>query len=177
MAEAVTKLPVKQEKAESASALQMWQPFESLRQEVDRLFDDFGRGFWQPFRRPLFSAEPLYRGALAWTASPAVDIVESEKAYEITVELPGMDEKKIEVKVADGNLTIKGEKQEEKEEKKKDYYLHERKFGSFERSFEVPDTVDPEKIEATFKKGLLTVTLPKKAEAQKPAKKIEVKAA
>jgi HSP20 family protein len=119
----------------------------------------------------------LYRRALTWTTSPAVDVVESEMAYEITAELPGMDEKNIEVKVANGSLTIKGEKQEEKEEKKKDYYLHERKFGSFERSFEVPDTFDVDKIEATFKKGVLSVTLPKKAEAQKPAKKVEVKAA
>ncbi len=85
-----------------------------------------------------------------------------------------MDEKNIEVKVADDRLTVKGEKQEEKQEKKKDYYLH---FGSFERSFDVPETVDADKIEASFKNGVLAVTLPKKPEAQKPAKKIEVKAA
>jgi HSP20 family protein len=117
------------------------------------------------------------RREAVWEAAPAVDITESEKAYEITAELPGMDEKNIEVKVANGNLTIKSEKQEEKEDKKKDYYLHERHFGSFERSFDVPEGVDAEKIEANFKKGVLTVTLPKKLEAQKPAKKIEVKAA
>ncbi len=142
MAETVAKLPVKQEKAEPSSGLKAWQPFESLRQEVDRLFDDFGRGFWQPFRQSISAAKPLYRHALTWTTSPAVDVIESEKAYEITAELPGMDEKNIEVKVANGNLTIKGEKQEEKDEKKQDYYLHERKFGSFEGSFEVPETVD-----------------------------------
>jgi len=108
---------------------------------------------------------------------PAVDVIESEKAYEITADLPGMDEKNIEIKVTDGVLTMKGEKQEEKEEKKKDYYLQERSFGSFQRSFELPESVDLDKIEASFKKGVLTVKLPKKAEAQKPAKKIEVKAA
>ncbi len=86
-------------------------------------------------------------------------------------------EKNIEVKLANGGLTIKGEKQEEKEEKKKDYYLHERRFGSFERCPRVPEGVDTDKIEATFKKGVLTLTLPKKSEAQKSAKKIEVKAA
>jgi HSP20 family protein len=91
--------------------------------------------------------------------------------------LPGLDEKNIEVKLVNGSLTIKGEKKEEKEEKKKDYYLHERHFGSFERSFSVPDGVDSDKIEASFKKGVLIVTLPKKAEAQKPAKKIEIKVA
>jgi HSP20 family protein len=74
-------------------------------------------------------------------------------------------------------LTIKGEKQEQKEEKKKDYFLSERRYGSFERSFRLPDGVDANKIAATIKKGVLTVTLPKTAEAQKPEKKIEVKAA
>jgi HSP20 family protein len=176
MAENVTKLPVTKA-SESTSALQAWQPFGSLRQEIDRLFDDFGRSLWQPFRRSFFATEPLLGREMTWGTAPAVDIVESEKAYEITAEVPGMDEKNIEVKVANGNLTIKGEKQEEKEEKKKDYYLQERKFGSFERSFSVPEGVDADKIEANFKKGVLTVTLPKKAEAQKPAKKIEVKAA
>jgi HSP20 family protein len=108
---------------------------------------------------------------------PAVDVVESEKAYEVTAELAGIDEKNIEVKVANGILTMTGEKQVEKEEKEKNYYLQERHYGSFERSFEIPDGVDPDRIQATFKKGVLTVTLPKKVEAQKPAKKVEVKAA
>jgi HSP20 family protein len=89
---------------------------------------------------------------------PAVDVVESEKAYEITAELPSMDEKNIEVKVTEGSLTIKGEKQDEKEEKQKDYYLQERHFGSFE----LPESVDADKIEAAFKKGVLTIKLPKK---------------
>ncbi len=96
---------------------------------------------------------------------PAVDVVESENGYEITADLPGMDEKNIEVKVTDGVLTMKDERQEEKEEKKKDYYLQERSFGSFQRSFELPETVDADKIEASFKKGVLTVKLPKKPEA------------
>ena len=87
-----------------------------------------------------------------------------------------MDEKNIEVKLADGVLTIQGEKQEEKEDKQKDYYLRERNFGSFLRSFQVPDGVETNKIEANFKNGVLTLNLPKSAEAQKAAKKIEVKA-
>jgi len=114
---------------------------------------------------------------LTFPSTPAVDVVESDKAYEITAELPGMDEKNIEVKVANDVLTIKGERQEEKEEKKKDYYLRERSFGSFERSFGLPEGVDADKIEASFKKGVLTLTLPKKLEAQKSAKKIDVKSA
>jgi HSP20 family protein len=179
MAETASKVPVKTEqKAERASALQAWRPFENLHREVDRLFEDFGRGFWiSPFRRPTFDIEPSWRRELAWGAAPSVDVVEKDNAYEITAELPGMDEKNVEVKLADGGLTIKGEKQEEKEEKKKDYYLHERQFGSFERCFTVPEGVDSDKIAASFKKGVLTVTLPKKPGAQKPEKKIEIKAA
>lgn len=178
MAQNVSEAPGTQEKPPvSSPSLQPWKPLESLHRQIDRLFEDFGRGVWQPFRHSLFKAEPLWPGAVTWgAAAPAVDVAETEKAYEITAELPGMDEKNIEVKVTDGSLTIKGEKQEEKEEKKKDYYLHERHFGSFERSFRLPEGVDADKIEASFKKGVLTVTLPKKPEAQKPAKKVEVKA-
>jgi HSP20 family protein len=180
MAEAATKLPVKtEEKPYERSALQqVWRPFETLRHEVDRLFEDFDRGVWRsPFRGSILDIEPLWKRELAWSGAPAVDIVEKDTAYEVTAELPGLDEKNIEVKLINGGLTIKGEKQEEKEEKKKDYYLHERHFGSFERCFRVPDGVDADKIEASFKKGVLTVTLPKKPEALKPEKKITVKAA
>ena len=79
------------------------------------------------------------------------------------------------VKLANGVLSIKGEKREEKEEKRKDYYRRERSFGSFERSFQVPEGIDTDKIAASFKNGILSVTLPKSAEAQKQAKKIELK--
>ena len=150
----------------------------SLRREIDRVFDDFGGSMWRsPFRRSLFDVQPLWQRESTWAAAPAVDVAETEKAYEITAELPGMDEKNVEVKFADGVLTVKGEKQEEKEEKKKDYYLSERSYGSFQRAFQVPDGVDADKIEASFKNGVLTVTMPKSVEAQKSAKKITVKAA
>jgi len=174
MAENVTKLPEKRETMET-SLTRAWHPFESLHREIDRLFDDFGVGVRWPFGRSRLAAEPVFRREMTWAKMPAVDVVESEKVYEITADLPGMDEKNIEVKVADGVLSVKGEKQEEKEEKKKNYYLQERSFGSFQRSFELPESVDPDKIEARFKKGVLTVTLPKRPEAQKPAKQIEVK--
>jgi HSP20 family protein len=175
MPEAGGKVPVKTGRATPAPE---WRPLESLRREMDRLFEDFDRGFWlSPFRRSVLDVEPFWRGELKGAAAPAVDIVEGENAYEVTAELPGMDEKDIEVKLAGGGLTIKGEKHEEKEEKKKGYYLHERQFGSFERYFTVPDTVDTDKIQAHFKKGVLTVKLPKKPEAVKPEKKTDVKTA
>jgi hypothetical protein len=91
---------------------------------------------------------PCPSGEAAVRTMPAVDVAETDKAYEITAELPGLDEKNIEVKVANGVLSISVEKQEEKEEKEKDY-----SFGSFERSFQLPDDIEPDKIEATFKNG------------------------
>jgi HSP20 family protein len=178
MAEAATNLPLKTEenKVGEATAMQAWHPFESLRREVDRLFEDFDRGSWlSPFRRSVFDMEPFWGRETRIATAPAVDIVEKDNAYEVTAELPGMDEKNIEVKLDNGGLTIKGEKREEKEEKQKGYHLQERRFGSFERYFAIPDGVDSDKIEANFKKGVLTVELPKKPEAQKPVKKIDVK--
>jgi len=170
-----TKLTVTKKPAEPALAGDVWRPFESLRKEVDRVFEDFGDDFW---RRPFRSLAALERTSPSkLAATPAVDVSETDKAYEITAELPGMDEKNVEVNVANGGLTIKGEKKEEKEEKKKDYCVSERRYGSFERYFNLPDSVDADKIEAAFKNGVLKVTLPKTAEAQKPAKKIDVKAA
>lgn len=173
------KVPVKAEqKSEGKGQPQMWRPFETLRREVDRLFDDFGTEFWRsPARRSLFEMESMFRRTLEVGSVPAVDIVEKDNAYEVTADVPGFDEKNIEVKMQNGSLCIKGERKSEKEEKKKDYHLTEREFGSFERRFTLPEGVDLDKIEASLKKGVLTVTLPKKPEAQKPAKKIEVKAA
>jgi HSP20 family protein len=176
MAESETKVPVKTgEKA--PSTVQPWHPFEDLRREIERVFNDFGAGFWGlPFRRSVFGTEPFWRaGQVPWGTTPVVDVAEREKEYEIAAELPGLDEKDIEVKPADNVLTIKGEKKEEKEEKKKDYYLSERRYGSFQRSFRVPEGVDADKIAATFKKGVLSITLPKSPEAMKKEKKITVK--
>jgi HSP20 family protein len=180
MTEAATKVPVEVKKTERpAPAPAEWHPFETLRREVDRLFDDFGLGRWQSptFARSSSDLDPFWRTGISWPKAPAVDVAETDKAYEVTAELPGMDESNIEVKLADDVLTIKGEKKEEKEEKNKDYYVSERRFGSFQRSFTVPAGVDAGKIEANFKNGVLTITLPKSAQAQKSEKKIEIKKA
>jgi HSP20 family protein len=168
MAEAATRLPVKSApEAKAAPAAQEWRPFASLRQEIDRLFNDFDP--WRlPSPRAFFAAQPDLFGA-------AVDIVEKDKAFEVTAELPGMSEKDVQVEIVNGSLRIQGEKKEEKEERRKDYYLSERRYGSFERRFPIPDGVDVDKIDASFKQGVLTVTLPKTVEAQKPAKAIPVK--
>jgi HSP20 family protein len=116
MAEIPTKVPVKSGGTSTATTPFGWRPFENLRRDIDRLFEDFTGGFWRsPLSRSSFDTAPFGRGEPSWTATPAVDVTETDKAYEVTAELPGMDEKNIEVKVADGVLTITGEKQEEKD--------------------------------------------------------------
>ena len=170
-----TKLPVKKEATPAVVGRGSWNPIESLRREIDQAFENFGFGSWPlAFPRSIFQTDFLREKAL--NIAPAVDVVEKDKEFEVTVELPGLDEKDVEVKVTNGNLTIKGEKKEEKEEREKDYYLSERRYGSFVRSFPVPEGVNADKIEASFTKGVLTIRLPKTAEAQ-AEKKIPVKAA
>jgi HSP20 family protein len=138
-----TKLPVTRKPGEALFTGEAWRPLETLRKEVDRLFDDFSDDFWRRPFRSLAQLEPPWSRRLA--ATPAVDVSETDKAYEIAAELPGMNEKNIEVNVAGGGLTIKGEKKEEKEEKQKDYFVSERRYGSFERYFALPDSVDASK--------------------------------
>ena len=139
-------------------------PFMSLQREIDRLFDDFTRGF------PAFSS-----GGGAGEMLPSVDVTENDKQIEITAELPGLEDKDVQVNFADNVLTIRGEKKAEKEEKDKTFRLVERSYGSFVRSLELPDGIDANAIKASIDKGVLKVTVPKPAPAQ--VKKIDVKTA
>ena len=171
MAEPSIKVPVHTEGRIRACGDSDWRPLESLQHAVDHLFDDFDRGFWRtPLRRPLLDAD--LSGLMT---APATDVVEHDKDYVITIELPGLDESNIDVKLSNQNLTVTGEKKEVREEKEKDYFLSERRYGSFRRSFQLPTGVDADKIAANFSKGVLTLTLPKTPAAQKPEKKIAVK--
>jgi HSP20 family protein len=139
---------------------------------MDRLFDRFGF----PSLRRMFDIEPSWRSASPFSFSaPAIDISEDEKMYKVSAELPGIDAKDIDVSVSGDTLVLRGEKRQEKEEKDKNYHFSERAYGSFQRSFQLPSTVDRDKVAADFSRGVLTITLPKTAEAQKPQKKIEVK--
>jgi HSP20 family protein len=145
-----------------------WEPFLSLRREIDKLFDDMT---WRPSR--LFEMRP-------WTrvpTLPAADIVEKDGDFVMTLDVPGMDEKDIEVKLSDNAVTIRGEKTEEKQEEKEDYRLSERRHGSFVRTFSLPDSVDADKISAAYDKGVLKLVLPKTDSAKKKQRTIEVKAA
>lgn len=168
--------PVEVKRTEPApiSTLDVWRSF---RNEFDRLFDRFSPDrVWPTFPR-MFGDGPYFslRSSVS-LPTPAMDVSEDADAYKVTAELPGMNEKEIEVAVTDGTLTLTGQKQREKEQKDENYYLSEREYGSFKRSFVLPDGVDVDKISADFAKGVLTITLPKKPEAKAAARKVEVKA-
>ena len=171
-------LKTSDEAAKKAAPPVEWRPFEGLRRDVDQLLENFGLRPWRAFSSPLDAdLKPFWGGESGWRSLPAVDMVDNDNAYIVTAELPGMSEADIDVKYADQMLTIRGEKKEEKEEKKQNRYLSERRYGVFQRVFRVPNGVDADKIEATFKNGVLTVTLPKTPEAMKSEKKIAIKKA
>jgi HSP20 family protein len=166
-------VPVEVKKAAPAETTvpDVWRSF---RGEMDRLFDRFGF----PSLRRIFDMEPAWRPASSFAFSvPAIDMSEDDKTYRISAELPGLDAKDVDVSVSGNTLVLKGEKRQEKEEKDKNCYFSERAYGSFQRTFELPSTVDRDKIAADFSKGVLTITLPKTPDAQKPQKKIEVRSA
>ena len=170
-------VPVEVKKAPAAEPAvpDVWRSFRS---EMDRLFDRFAGGFGFPSLRRMFDMEPAWRPASSFTFSaPAIDMSEDEKAYKVSAELPGLDAKDVDVSISGNTLVLKGEKRQEKEEKEKNYYFSERAYGSFQRAFELPASVDRDKVAADFAKGVLTITLPKTPDAQKQQKKIEVKSA
>ncbi len=169
MVEKTGKVDVKKAErggSELPSVFDWSRPLTDLRGEVDRVFESFMKG-WPQMPRASFAAD--------WRElSPSVDVSESDEAYEIAVELPGMDEQDVELTLRDDMLTLSGEKKSEKEEKKKDYVLSERSYGSFKRGFRLPTDINPDKISAELKQGIMTITLPKTAEAQENKKKIAI---
>ncbi len=134
--------------------------------DIDRLFDDFTRS--------MFAAPAAGRGQ--GPLMPKMDIAETAKAYEVAVELPGIDPKDVELSVADDVLTIKGESRTETTKEEKNYLRVERSQGSFQRALSLPADADQSKIEATFDRGMLKVSIAKAAPAQSAARKINVKA-
>lgn len=139
--------------------------FASFRSEMDRLFDDFFNiGF-----------PSLHSGRAEGDLMPRIDVKETANALVVDAELPGMDEKDIDVTMQDGVLTIRGEKKFEQSEKGEDYHVMERRYGSFRRSLRLPETIDDDKVEAKFEKGILTITLPKRPDAVRGEKKIAIK--
>lgn len=143
-------------------------PLMDLRRQMDELFDEFASGWRKhPAGMPAATA-----GAMA---DIRVEVNESEAAYEVVAELPGLEAKDVDVELAENTLTIKGEKSTQREEKEKNCYFSERSYGAFRRSFRLPDNVDQDQIAADFDKGVLKVTLPKTEESRSKPKKIDVK--
>ncbi len=141
---------------------------QTLHDEMNQLFDEFFSGFGLAPWAPFAEMESYF--------SPRVDVIETDKEVKVSAELPGLSEKDVEVSLSHDVLTIKGEKKSEEEHKEHNSYRLERVYGSFQRSIPLPCEVDEDKVEAVFKNGVLTITLPKVAEAQF-RKQIPVKSA
>jgi HSP20 family protein len=144
--------------------LMQWRPFREvsrLRREMDRLWEDYyglGRRAFRPLEMEF---------------APALDVKETADQIVVKAEIPGIDAKEINISLTGDVLTIKGEKKSEKEEKDENYHLVERSYGSFSRSLALPAAVDQDKIEASYDKGVLTITCPKKEKVKPKAIKIK----
>jgi HSP20 family protein len=152
-----------------ARELTVWKPFrelapfrefERMRKEMDRLWDSF------------FERRPRAGEIGEWY--PSLDVAETKDDLVIKAEVPGMDVKDIDISLSNGVLTIKGEKKQEKEEKEENYHLLERSYGSFTRSVQLPKEIQSDKINASYKNGILKIVLPKSEEAKKKEIKIKV---
>ena len=129
-------------------ALVPWRGMDSLRREMERVFDRFLEPRWDEFEA-------------TGTWAPKIDLSETKDAYMVKAEVPGVEQKDLSVSLQDQILTIKGEKHKEKEEKAEKYHRVERSWGEFTRAISLPGAADTEHVNATFKDGVLTITLPK----------------
>lgn len=137
----------------------------SLQDDMNRLFQDF------------FGDSPLSSWPERFESFPAIDMIDGEKDIKIKAELSGINPDDVEVSVTNGYLTIQGERQQEQEEKDENFLRREMSYGSFQRTVALPDMAESDKAEASFKNGILTVTVPKKAEALQKSKKLQIKKA
>ena len=153
------------------SSLIRWEPFRdlvSLRDRMDRLFDEFsGRG-WPT------QGWPTEEGLTAGVWNPAVDVYETKESIVLKADLPDVKKEEVDISVEGNVLTLRGERKREKEVKEKDFYRMERSYGAFSRSFTLPGSVDADKIEADFAGGVLKVTLPKREESKPKQIKVKV---
>ena len=142
-------------------------PFYSLQREMNGLFDNFFRGFDLAPRGLAASGMGMF--------SPSVDVKENEKEFVIKAELPGVEEKDIDVTVTNDSITIKGEKKEEKEDRDKNYYYMERSYGSFSRVIPLEAEIEADKAEASFKNGILNIKIQKNQTAKAKGTKVPIK--
>ena len=139
-------------------------PFFTIGKDINEFLNPFSQDF---FENSFIDFRPLKQDRF-----PKVDISETKDNFLITADLPGIDEKNVNITLDDGMLTIKGEKKTDTEDKQGEFYSRERSYGEFQRSFEVPETIDENKIDASFSNGVLKVKMPKTPEAKKEVKKI-----
>jgi HSP20 family protein len=158
-------IPWKTTNGELAERRATVHPFDQFRREMDQLFDGF-LSDW-PATTSLLDRQ-------LGTFAPNIDVKETEKEVRVTAELPGLDEKEVEVTFTEGALTLKGEKREEHTEDKGDSHRSECRYGMFERTIQLPTGLDVDRAKASFKKGVLRVTLPKTPEAQSSRKRIPI---
>lgn len=146
-------------------------PLAEFQREMNRMFDSFWSG--AP-ALPGGRATPEFGSAFWSGGAMQADVVETDEAVEVTIELPGIEERDVDLTLALGALTIKGEKRIERQEDKKGYHLSERRYGAFQRVIGLPDGVDPDAATASFRQGVLKVTLPKLPEAKSRVRKIDI---
>lgn len=144
-------------------------PVHSLQDEVNRLFN----GFFSERAPSLWNVSGMETAGVI----PSMDVSENDKAYTITAELPGIDMKDIEITVAEGYITVKGEKKAENKEEKEGYFRQERSYGSFQRTVSLPDKANTEAAEASLKNGVLTISVPKEVSAESKPRKLNIKSA
>ena len=145
-------------------------PFNALHRQMDELFEYFFDDFQKNLRRPS-TALCGFEASL-----PSIDVLETDSELLVTADLPGMEEKDVEVTLDNNVLTIHGNRKDEREEKKKNYYISERSYGEFHRTIPLPTGIDKDRVKAEFKKDVLKVSLPKRPEAKTEKKKIEIAA-
>jgi HSP20 family protein len=164
-------VPVRREDAQD-QGLAFPMALQHFHREFDRIFDQAFRGF---------GLSQTWLDGVLWPRmtdgmlKPTLDLSATDKEYTLAVEIPGVDEKDVKLEIADDTLTIRGEKKQEKEEKDKNFYRVERSYGSFQRVLSLPEDADQEAVKATFKKGILTISMPRRAMPQTNARKIEIK--
>jgi len=154
-------------KSSPTSSQQHYNPFWPIQSALSRAIDDFYNVFDMPTNLPTGKFEGL-------TVSPLLDIVDDKNSYKVEAEMPGIAEDDIKVTISKGILTIKGEKKAAKEDKDKDYIMREINYGSYERRLVLPDSVEIDKANASFKNGILCITIPKKAESAKKSRGLKI---
>ncbi|NOX34741.1 MAG: Hsp20/alpha crystallin family protein [Deltaproteobacteria bacterium] len=146
-------------------------PLKTLHEEVDRLFNNVFSGFGTLLFEP---GNPFFSNMAGDILKPHLDLGATEKEYTVSVEIPGVEKKDVKLEITNDTLAIRGEKKQENEEKNKHFYRLERSYGSFQRVLSLPDDADRDRVNAVFKKGILTITIPRKALPESNVKQIEI---